>query len=229
MALSPNGQLVATAGAGQSVILWDTAKGATRYTLPLSVSPHLWYVGWPVLAWEPSSETLAAGNSAGGGIRLWSAATGQMTAALPGPEAGLRALAWSPDGRTLAAGWNDHTVSLWSAPFRQPRAILRGHTGAIQSLAWCPDGRVLATASADGSLRLWSAATGRELVAFYAIDGGKEWLTVTTGGYFAASMHGADFLSARTEGRVRPLGDLRQRLERPDLVQRALSARSVGG
>jgi WD40 repeat protein len=98
-----------------------------------------------------------------------------------------------------------------------------------RSLAWSPDGRLLASASVDGAMRFWRAATGREVAAFYAVDGGKEWLTVTPEGYFVASPHGADSLYLRTGGRVRPLGALRPRFERPDLVQRALSARPRAG
>jgi WD40 repeat protein len=152
-----------------------------------------------------------------------------MIATLSGPVSGLRALAWSPDGRTLATGGEDGAVALWSMPSGRRRAVLRGHTGAIQSLAWRPDGKILATASVDGSLRLWQGDTGREQAALYAIDGGKEWLTVTPGGYFAASKHGADCPFVRAGGRLLSLGARRQRLERPDLVQRALSAPSVGG
>lgn len=97
------------------------------------------------------------------------------------------------------------------------------------TLAWRPDGKILATASADGSLRLWRADTGRKQATLYAIDGGKEWLTLTPASFFTASKHGADSVFVRAGGKLLPLGALPHRLERPNLVQRALSAPSVGG
>jgi hypothetical protein len=98
-----------------------------------------------------------------------------------------------------------------------------------QTLAWSPDGRTLATGSADGSVRLWSAATGREVAAFYALDQGQEWLTVTPQGYFTASPGGAEVIQWRLGGKLWSLARFRRRFEPPERVRRALAGQRYAG
>src|SRR5207247_5828753 len=95
----------------------------------------------------------------------------------------------------------DHSAIIRNSATWKRRARLQGHTGAISGLRWSPNGRCLATGSQDGSLRLWRAATGRELVAFHAIDEGKEWVSFTPQGYFVASKHGGELIQGRPGGR----------------------------
>ena len=95
-------------------------------------------------------------------------------------------------------------------------------------MAWSPDGRMLAAGSEDGSLRLWDGGTGKERIALYSLDGGKEWLAITPAGYFAASPRGADVLQWRHGGERWSVGKFRRRFERPDLVRRALAQRGIG-
>jgi hypothetical protein len=78
-------------------------------------------------------------------------------------------------------------------------------------------------------LGLWRAAIDRELAAFYSLDHGKEWLTVTPEGYFMASPHGTAVIQWRLGGKLWPLAKFRRRFEQPDLVRWALEGRAVGG
>jgi hypothetical protein len=70
--------------------------------------------------------------------------------------------------------------------------------------------------------------TGRQVAAFYSLDQGKEWLTITPEGYFMASPHGADVIRWRQGTKLWPLARFRRRFERPDLVRRALAGRAIG-
>jgi WD40 repeat protein len=162
-------------------------------------------------------------------VRLWSVEDGRLQALVSTGTSGIDTLAWSPQGDVLAIGANDHTLHLWHRPTRRRRAILRGHTGTVNALRWSPDGRRLASGALDGSVRLWDAGTRRELAAFYAFDQGKQWLTVTPDGYFAASARGAEVLRFRTDLTLWPGAKIRRRFERPDLVRKALAGQVVGG
>ena len=77
-------------------------------------------------------------------------------------------------------------------------------------------------------MRVCSAATGRELAAFYSLDQGKEWLTVTPEGHFMGSPHGAAVIQWRQGTKLWPLTKFLRRFERPGLVRRALAGQAVG-
>jgi WD40 repeat protein len=230
---SPVEPLLAMSADDRLVRLWETTTGSLRHLLTLGTAPPLNPFVLPlaqaaIVAWRPDGRLLATGSPRHSIVKLWSARSGRLQAILSGPSAGTSALRWSPDGETLACAYQDHRLILWN-PGRGRRMTLRGHVGSIDALLWSPDGRILATASEDGSVRLWSAATGRERAAFYSLDGGKEWLTVTPEGSFMASPHGAEVIQWRQGAKLWPLARFRRRFERPDQVRRALAGQAVGG
>lgn len=230
LAWSPTWALLAVTADDRLVTLWDTETGKPRCTLTLRTASPREAAGWSdaraaLLAWRPDGKLLATVSPQHGFVKVWSH-TGELRAILTGPGEGASCLQWSLDGKILACSYQDHTTILWDPATRRRRAVLRGHTGPITDLGWSRDGRMLATSSEDGSLRLWSAATGKELVAFYSPNEGKEWLAVTPGGYFAASAHGADCFRWREGTKLWPVAKFR-RFERPDLVRRALVGRGV--
>jgi WD40 repeat protein len=111
------------------------------------------------LALSPDGKTLAV---SGGGLQLWSTATGQRTgAALPGAGTAGPA-AFSPDGTRLAAVGADGQARVWSvATQRQAGTVV--NVGHPEALAFGPDGTKLATAGADGRIQLWDVATEQEI------------------------------------------------------------------
>jgi WD40 repeat protein len=228
-AWSPDGRTIALGGAEGGVVLLDAATGDVRDRLP-NTKPLP-----GVAAWSPDGRLLATGYW-NGSVILWNASTGRRTAVLAprkgsvgGPtvpvwgEHAIPRLAWNPDGKTLAVTQVDRTVRLWDTATARCRATLVGHTGEIRALAWSPDGKTLATGSSDGSLRLWRAATGQPRAALYAIDQGREWVTVTPGGYFVASKNGTGYVQGRQGTRLLPAPELLKRCMRADAVRKALA------
>jgi WD40 repeat protein len=134
-ALSPDGKLLASAGADKQILVWELRSGKLRL--------HLATPDYAVsaLAFSPDSATLASG---GGDkqIHLWDAATGQLRQSLKGHRAWVAQLEFSPDGKSLVSGacdWGTHRGHDW------PRAA---GSGAEQS-EW----------------RLWDVASGTLLRA----------------------------------------------------------------
>ncbi len=133
-ALSPGGSLLATAGPGPSVELWDLTDPAhPRHTATIT-SPSAVYS----LAFSPDGRTLAAGG-ADKRVHRWQLAGSAAPRPL-GPLTGAhglpQSLAFSPDGAWLAAGtsagevdeWNLDSASSTALPLvtgRRTRRVLR--------------------------------------------------------------------------------------------------------
>jgi WD40 repeat protein len=156
LALTPDGQTLASASWGGCVQLWDVNSGRERQRIdiPSALSPSL--------ALSPDGRTLAVGGWARAAcVKLRGLDTGAERT-LP---AGSGPVAFSPDGRHLASGgsfpgWD--TVKIWDTTSGQERFALRGHQQPVWGLAFTPDGRTVASASGDRTIKLWDVATGVE-------------------------------------------------------------------
>ncbi|MEV7738866.1 NB-ARC domain-containing protein [Streptomyces sp. NPDC088921] len=127
-------------------------------------------------------------------VRIWDAATGQITATLTGHGSGVNAVAISPDGTWLATGGDDRTVRIWDAATVQITATLNGHAGRVNAVAISPDGTWLATGDNYGVVRIWDAATGQSTATLTCRDGRVYAVAISPDG---------TWLATRADGTVR--------------------------
>jgi WD40 repeat protein len=106
LAPTPDGSILATAGADPEVILWNTSDWSEIGRLS----------GHTAAVWQaevsPDGKLLATGST-DGTIILWDLATRSRWATLTGQPGPVTALDWSPDSTTLATAGADSTITVW--------------------------------------------------------------------------------------------------------------------
>ena len=153
---SPDGTLLATAGADSVVRLWEVADGRPHGPSLRGHTDAVWGV-----AFSPDG-TLVATAGSDATVRLWEVATGRPRGdPLVGHRGAVWGVAFSSDGRFLASAGDDTTVRLWEVATGRPYGEPLPHPGRVWDVAFSPDAAVVASGGDDGAVRLWEVASGR--------------------------------------------------------------------
>ena len=154
LAFSPDGTLLASGSADNTVKLWDTASRRELRTLAGHTG------GVKAVAFRTDGQWLASGGI-DGNIKFWEVATGREVRNMGG-NGSVTTVAFSPDGRYFVVGNMEKVVRLWDLKSGHEPLTLAGHNGFITSLAFSADGRWLASGSVDRTVKIWNAETGSE-------------------------------------------------------------------
>jgi eukaryotic-like serine/threonine-protein kinase len=154
IALSPNGQVIATLAGDSQVRIWDVTQRRCVHQFILSAESQ----ADPPIRFAVSSDARwLAYSTWKGQVGLWDARASQAVAAWKAHTSSIFGLAFSPDSRTLATGGFDQAIHLWDAQTQARLATLRGHLNEVWCVAFSTDGRFLASGSKDATARLWPA------------------------------------------------------------------------
>jgi WD40 repeat protein len=172
VALSPNGEILASASDDGKIRLWNPN---TRQVIGI-LTGH----SQPVnsIAFSPDRQILASGSS-DRTINLWDLATGQEIRTLSGHFHGVRSVAFRPldphprplshcergarQGGVraiLASGSWDKTIKMWDVETGEEICTLKGHQLQVSAVAFSPNGEFLASASFDRTAKLWDLSSG---------------------------------------------------------------------
>jgi WD40 repeat protein len=146
VALSPNGQLIATAGRDKTVKLWRR-NGECIATL----IGHQDMVR--SVAFSPGGDRLVSA-SWDGTLRLWSTA-GELIAVLEGHRDRVNQAQFHPQGDWIASVGRDHNVLLWDRTGQFLKELANAGT-QLECLAWSPDGKSITAGGGDGRIRRWN-------------------------------------------------------------------------
>jgi hypothetical protein len=151
MALSPDGDLLAVAGADRTIRFANSksAQVDDKKVFEGLDSPAL------TLAFDLKSALLAS-TGEDKVVRLWTVASGKTKTKLTGHEGVVRALAFDPKSARLAAGDDKGAVKVWSVDkgevlFELPNA----GGGAVTDLEFVDKGKALLGACGVNGLLLW--------------------------------------------------------------------------
>jgi len=159
VAISPDGNLIASGDDEGDIKLWDLRTGTKIYTLTHH-SGSIW-----CLAFSPDSKVLASGTL-DDNIKFWDLMEGNEIENLINTK--VNSLAFSPDGKLLAIGTGNQII-LWDTISKKQTMMLdfhlRGAEGysGIQGVLFSPDGTKIAAADADNIAIVWDVSSGKEL------------------------------------------------------------------
>ncbi|MFI6101680.1 TIR domain-containing protein [Lentzea sp. NPDC051213] len=164
--LASHGDMDATAGGDNTVVLWNVPS-RTPIGKPLAGNHN----SVSAAAFSHDGKVLAAGSTDGTTI-LWNITDPGHPLPIGQPfgqNKQVTALAFAPDGTKLVAGTSTGSTLVWDITDpNQPRQVgrqLDGHRMAVNSAAFAPSGAVLATAGSDGTTVLWDMALLDDVIA----------------------------------------------------------------
>ncbi|MGH9845573.1 MAG: WD40 repeat domain-containing protein, partial [Blastocatellia bacterium] len=155
LAVTPDGKLLISGSADNTVKLWSMPEGRWLATLPAHPD------NVKDLAVTPDGSLLI--TACADTLRLWSLPEGRLLTAMDEHTDAVNTMAITPDGRTLISGGDDKTIRFWSLPEGRLLATLEGHNTPVQYLAVAPNGKVLVSGGKESRLRLWSLPERRLL------------------------------------------------------------------
>ncbi len=173
VAISPDGQTIASGSDDSTIKLWDLGNARLIRTLTsqsgLFKRESTWITS---LAFSPQDNIIASG-SLEKTIRVWDFVSGNLIRILKGHSDSVYAIAISSDGQTLVSGSRDNTIRIWNLPTGRLIRNILGHSNSISAVTISPDGQTLASGSRDNTIKVWNLLNGKLLHTF---TGHLDWV-----------------------------------------------------
>jgi WD40 repeat protein len=151
-AFSPNGLLIATAGADGDAIVWRSS-GAQLRVLP---GPSDSESDAFDVSFSPLSRLLVVASS-DGAARVWNVRNGHRESVMPLHGTGVRRARFGVNEDSVLTASRDQTARTWKVTTGGPRAVFAGHSETVTAAVFIPGADKIATASEDGTVRTWVA------------------------------------------------------------------------
>ncbi|MEE9524063.1 MAG: caspase family protein [Thermodesulfovibrionales bacterium] len=180
---SPSGNIIASGGRGNTIVLHDTNTGNSIKKMEGRLKAVY------SVAFSPDGSLLASGDHLSM-VKLWDVSTGKEVKELKGHRSVVYSVAFSPDSKLLASGSKDRNVMLWDIRSGKLLNTFGGHSSVVYSVSFSPDGRTLASGSHDRSIILWDVSTGKKLKElksgksiYYSVAFSPDGRTLASGGH----------------------------------------------
>ncbi|GAB5374984.1 MAG: hypothetical protein AcusKO_14460 [Acuticoccus sp.] len=180
LALSPDGQRLASGDRSGTVRLWDLATGAALWTAQ--------YGGGAVWSLAFAADGTRLVMAADGEVALLDTADGTVRGEYRPPAGMVTRATVSPRGERLAVTTTAGRVALLSLPTLAPEQELAVVDDIAWSAAFSPDGRLLAIGASDEVVSIWDIASGLRIADLAGHSGGATDIAFLTGGVTLAAV-----------------------------------------
>jgi WD40 repeat protein len=178
IAISPDGEIIATASDDKTVSLWSLPKGKQIFSF-CGFAKEVFSV-----AISPDGEMLLTGDFENK-VTRWNLPKKQIIATclyLNSPYSHLgfvNSVAFSPNGNIFASASADKTIRVWGRFTGEIKYTLNGHSDSVFCLAFSPDGKFLISGSVDKTIRIWDLSTRRVIRVLQGHSGWVSAIAIT--------------------------------------------------
>jgi centriolar protein POC1 len=154
VAISPNGNLIASASGDETVRVWNNGVNGNSQTIKAHVAPV------KSVDFNNDGRLLLTGSD-DKIIKIINVADRKFQASLIGHNNWVKCARFSPDSRLVGSASDDHTVKLWDVAQKTTIHTYIDHLEDVNTVRFHPDGTCIASGSVDKKIKIWDIRSKR--------------------------------------------------------------------